>query len=251
MNPEPLVIVTRIGEEGRRLCDRVLAQGGAVLHLPLLRLEGPSDPDQTGAALRSMLPVDGLIVTSREGLRQLARLLEPTELEGIPLVVPGGGTASLAEELGLGPVFAPTGAGDSEAMLRLPCLRKVAAQRWLILAAPDGRRLLDQALADRGARVLRADVYQRVPVALESSQARCIDDATQLVTLVASGSALERLRESLGPARWDRLRQSPMVLPSRRLLDRARALGCTRALLSHGADDASMLEALASCPTES
>jgi len=241
---QPLILVTRMGLDGERLCRRLKAMDRQVLHLPLQRFEGPVDPALVRSQLSDLDSADGLIMTSREGVRRACDVLEDPFWFDLPLVVPGAGTAALARDCGFSRVECPSHGGDSEAMLSLDRLRQVKDQRWLVLAAPGGRRLLDETLARRGALVTRLDIYRRIDQALEPASLGALVRAPSLLILIASGSALQRLAEALPQPLWMRVQASPMVVPAERLRREARALGCQHVFLSAGADDRSMLEVL-------
>ena len=55
---------------------------------------------------------------------------------------------------------------DSEGLLELPALQELAGIDVGLVTAPEGRGLLAPALRERGAELLRADVYVREPIAL-------------------------------------------------------------------------------------
>lgn len=243
------VLVTRTGAEGLALARKVDELGFDALHLPLVRLQAVSDPERVRRQFLALPHLDGLIVTSREGVRQAAALGLLTDLRTTATVVPGQGTRALALELGLQRVDCPGGlSGSSEAMLAMATLQQVAATHWLILAASDGRRLLDRTLQARGAVVHRLTVYRRSPEPPDESAIETLCTGKDWVTLLASGSALERLATSLPTAAWDRLRQGTMVVPSDRLQALASERGVANVIVSAGASDEAMLAALKARP---
>src|SRR5690606_7695353 len=65
---------------------------------------------------------------------------------------------------GVSGVLAPTRM-DSEGVLALPALASLRGRQVALVTAPGGRGLIAPTLAARGAQVLRADVYERVPAA--------------------------------------------------------------------------------------
>ena len=69
-----------------------------------------------------------------------------------------------------------------------------------LVTAPEGRSFLTASLKQRGARVLRADVYDRVPVPPSPralGRLRQMPDSTPLFLALSSGLALEVLLDSL------------------------------------------------------
>jgi len=244
------VLVTRTGPEGQRLTSALIARGFDAHHLPLVRLAAVADPEQIRRDFHALPRLDGLILTSREGVRRSAALGLIDELKAIPTVVPGEGTRALARQFGLEQVSCPGRVGDnSEAMLATSALQAVAGRHWLILAASDGRRLLDEALQGRGAVVHRLTVYRRVfeppdPATLDALGAR-----RSWITLLASGGALDRLRAELPPELWERVSSGTFIVPSERLHARALALGVAKPIVSTGASDEAMIAAMTAATT--
>jgi uroporphyrinogen-III synthase len=245
-----VVIVTRTGSEGQQLAQRLTRRGLDALHLPLIRLEPVADGKGLRQAFRAVPRVDGLILTSREGVRQAAALGLLDALRTTPTVVPGEGTRALALELGLEQVDCPSApAGNSEAMLAMARLNRVHDQHWLILAARDGRRLLDTTLRARGAHVHRLTVYRRSREQPDPAAMDRLRRAERVTTLLASGSALDRLRADLPSDLWRKLCRGTMIVPSERLQARASALGIENPVMSAGASDDAMTAALIGSPS--
>lgn len=244
MNGPVRVLVTRSGRDGRALAERLGAGPLSVSHYAPVALHGPSDPDAVRRELQTLLPADRLVAPSAEALRQLVKLVAPNRLARTPVVVPGRGTARVAAALGFDRVHAPDRDGTSERILDLPILRSVAGLRVLILAAAGGRRLIQETLAQRGAEVHRVHVYRRLPVPAPAELLETLAATDDLVTFLASGGALDGLREQLSAAAWQTLTAGLVIAPSSRVADLARAAGCRHTVAAAGADDASMLAAL-------
>lgn len=244
MNDNPLVLMTRVGPSGKRLADSIRSLGLPVFHAELYRLEALDDMEKVSVAVSRALPVDLLVLTSQEGVRQARALAVGDQLIRLPTVVPGPGTASVAREAGFSCVFAPENDGNSEAMLALQALTEVSGKQVLILAASHGRRLIDQVLRQRGARVQRIDVYRRTPLPDQAGLVNQIQTARQLITLIASDGALQLLHEHLDAALWSKLVDGKVVVPSERIADNARRLGCHNVAMADGAGNRAMLDAL-------
>ncbi|TVS13762.1 MAG: uroporphyrinogen-III synthase [Wenzhouxiangella sp.] len=245
MNSPARILVTRSGAEGQALAGRLRAAGLAALHYAPVVLRGPADPDAIRRHLLALLPADCLVVPSAEALRRLVTLVDPGRLAGMPVVVPGRGTARVATALGLGNVLAPNDQGTSERILDLPALQAVDGRRVLILGASGGRRLIEQTLRERGAQVHRVHVYRRLPARPSADLLATLAAGDDLVALLASGGALEGLQRHFSTAAWRTLTSGLVIAPSRRVADLARAAGCRQVVGAAGADDHSMLTALA------
>ncbi|NDY94456.1 uroporphyrinogen-III synthase [Wenzhouxiangella limi] len=245
MKRDALILVTRSGDDGARLCRALQAHDFRARHFAPVRLDGPEDPERCRRELLSALPCDRLIVPSAEALRQAAALVGVEPLAGIALIVPGAGTARIARALGFTNVSHPASGGTSEQILRLPCLREADGLRVLVLAAAGGREALGRELDRRGATVQRLHVYRRLRQPIPSKLQAELLGCPEVITLLASGGALAALEAALGPAAWTHLASGLMIAPSPRVATLARAAGGDQVELADGADDASMLRALA------
>jgi uroporphyrinogen-III synthase len=239
-----LFLVTRTNPDGQSLLQKLGELGEDAVHCPPVRLSGPDDPGSVAAQLLELLPVDRIIATSAEALRQAVALIGPTAFADTPTVVPGPGTARVARQLGLSKLAFPEQGGTSEAMLTLPELDQVNNFKVLILAAAGGRRLLESRLRERSARVKRVHVYQRHDQPLPDDLEDRILVSNDLVTLISSGGALEALHRQLSKNAWHQLAAGRVVVPSERVMQLACKLDCQQVINALGADDAAMLRSL-------
>jgi len=157
----------------------------------------------------------------------------------------GAGTAAALRRAGVERVSAPTRM-DSEGLLSLPALVQVAGRSVGMVTAPGGRGLIAPTLAARGARVLRAEVYARVPVALSAQAlARLRALPGPLCLALSSGEALERILGALPDDLLPRLRGARVLAASERLAQLARAAGFDDVRVAADARPASLLAASA------
>jgi uroporphyrinogen-III synthase len=135
---------------------------------------------------------------------------------------------------------------DSEGLLELPVLQELAGLDVGLVTAPEGRGLLASALRGRGARLLRADVYAREPIALSPSALRRLS-ALKVPTFLALTSEAA-LRQVLAQAPGDiqaRLRAAPVIAASERLQRIAREAGFAEVGLAEGPRPRQLLAAMA------
>lgn len=138
---------------------------------------------------------------------------------------------------------------DSEGLLGLPALTEVTGMDIGLVTAPEGRSFLTESLQARGARVLRADVYDRVsvpPAPQAIARLRALPPGTPLVLALSSGLALEILVDSLPADITDRLRGALVTAASARLVELAQGLGFSAVVQGADARPASLLAAAAS-----
>ncbi|HVI25511.1 MAG TPA: uroporphyrinogen-III synthase [Xanthomonadaceae bacterium] len=205
----------------RRAAVRI---GARVLALSPWRI-APRDDAATRRALAAALAADVVLFTSPAAVRAATGLLRLRARRGQVWCAVGAGTAAALRRAGIADVQAPTRM-DSEGLLALPVLQALRGRSVGLVTAPGGRGTLAPALAQRGARVLRADIYARVPVRPSPvACARLRDLRARPWVAVGSGEALALLLAALPPEDAARLRAARVVAASERLRTLARAQG--------------------------
>jgi uroporphyrinogen-III synthase len=230
---------------GHNAVRRAAARHGArVLALSPWKL-ARRDDDATRAALRAALAAPRVVATSPAAVAA-ARALQPLRRRrGQQWLAVGAGTAAALRRAGIDDVVAPERM-DSEGLLALPALRGVRGVDVGLLTAPGGRGAIVPALRRRGARVLRADVYERVPVAPSPravAALRALDAPAWL--LAGSGEALAHLLRVLPDDAAAVLRRARIVVASERLAVLAREAGFARVVVAASARPADLVEAAA------
>ncbi|HJR72289.1 MAG TPA: uroporphyrinogen-III synthase [Luteimonas sp.] len=224
-------------------------QGARVFALSPWRLEFRDDP-ATRAALRAALAAGHVVFTSPAAVDAASTLrkLRP-KADQIWFAI-GQGTASALRRAGAAPLrIRVPQRMDSEGLLALAELQALRGEDVGLITAPGGRGMIAPALTRRGARVLRCDVYERVPVAWSAAtveKLRSLDQPQAWV--VSSGEALQRAAQTLPAAavRSDAL----AVVPSKRLAALASDLGFGRTLIAASARPADLVAALAQAAAE-
>jgi len=183
------------------------------------------DDDATREQLRQAQACDRLVFTSPAAATAAARLMPLGQLPAGSLVAVGQGTARTLMRHGAAAVQAPTRM-DSEGLLALPAMADLDGKRVALITAPGGRGMIAAQVQARGARLLRVDVYERVPLQVPATLwARLQALDTPTVLAASSGEALERVLPQLPPALRRRWREQPLVAASARLAALATTLG--------------------------
>jgi uroporphyrinogen-III synthase len=158
----------------------------------------------------------------------------------------GEGTASALHRAGVAHVTIPERGAHSEALLARPELQAVRDQEIGLLTAPGGRDLIAATLAERGARVLRAEVYRRSPVPITPARREALAALPRRsALLVSSAEALTVLWNALDDSERRALCRRPAVASSERLSAHLRTLGFARVVRAANARPAALLDALA------
>lgn len=228
---------------GDHAAMRRAAHGLRVVALSPWRIAVRDDAD-TRRALRDALAAKKIIATSPAAVRAAATLAPLRTGRGQAWYAIGTATAATLRRAGVDEVQAPERM-DSEGVLALPSLQALAGQRIGLLTAPGGRDRLAPALAARGAQVIRADVYARVPTTPDAAvlaRLRAIDGP--LVLPVSSGEALQRILAAVPDDIAERLRAACVIAASARLAVLARDAGCRDVRVAGGPRPAQLLAAV-------
>ncbi len=202
----------------------------------------PRNDATTRAALSVALSAPLVVATSPVAVRAAQALSPLREAAGQWFAV-GAGTALALRRAGVGQVHAPSRM-DSEGLLALPGLQELQGEDIGFVSAPGGRGLLVPALQARGARVLRADVYDREAVAPSPQSIVQLSQTTRPIALaLSSGEALQLALAALPAPALARLRQARVLAASERLAAMARELGFTDIAVARGPRPADLLAA--------
>lgn len=218
--------------------------GAAVVALSPWRLQMRDDP-ATRKALQAALQAQRVLFTSPAAVRAAAALASLQGLPGQHWIAVGSGTARALRRAGIALVQAPARM-DSEGLLDMPVLQDLDGTRLGLVTAPDGRNLLAPTLRARGAELLRADVYARIPVDLAVAALHRLRQLNAPAALaVSSGAALQRILQTAPADMLERLRQLPVATASQRLEEAARAAGFVDVMTAQGPTPQQLLAALA------
>jgi uroporphyrinogen-III synthase len=242
------VLVTRPEQQAMPLCRLLENQGASTLRLPAIEIKAMAEGRREAAArLGALEDFDVIIFTSANAVRFGAALLDrkrdPT------LVAMGPATARALNQAGYRVAVQPPQAFDSESLLRHPKLERPAGRRILIVKGADGRAFLEQELAQRGAQVMTADVYQRVPaVPSQAVLAALLDRFTAGAVQVVTATSVDIARSLLGmasPALREEFERVHWLVPGARVAAGVRECGLSAPLLqAESAEDQDLVTAL-------
>lgn len=201
------------------------------------------DDHSARAALQRSLAAPRVVFTSPAAASAAAALQPLRVAAGQQWLAVGAGTARVLRRAGAGDIPSPERM-DSEGLLAMPGLRDVDGLDVGLVTAPGGRGVIAATLARRGARVLRANVYERVPITPSPravARLRALESPAWL--LLSSGEALEQVIAALPADALDGLRRAGVVAASERLAMLARRHGLRLAAVAASAQPADMLAA--------
>ena len=218
--------------------------GGRLIALSPWRVTLRSD-DQARQALARALSAPRLLFTSPTAVRAATALLPLARKPDQTWIAVGSGTVAALRKAGIEGIDCPARM-DSEGLLALPALNDLQGIRIGLVTAPEGREVLSSALRERGAEVVRADVYAREPVALSVralGKLRTLDAPAALA--LSSGGALKQLVDRAPTEILRQLRKQPVVAASARLQQLARDAGFAEVELAEGPLSTQLIAAMA------
>jgi uroporphyrinogen-III synthase len=234
------VMVTRPAHQAENLCRLIEAAGGTAVRLPLQTIEPASQPAEAQRRIRSGPDgYDTWIFTSVNAVRHAAPMIE----QWAPRVVAiGPATADALAVAGAAEASTPLSGSSSEELLALPDFSDVHGRRILIVGGEGGREVLEAELAARGALVERAAVYRRVPLPYPPETLAAALRKSDVVVVTSAEALAHLLRLAPEAARASLLRK-PLVVPSARVVEKARELGFTSTRLAAAVADAALCAA--------
>lgn len=218
------VLVTRPEQQAMPLCRLLENQGAVAFRLPAVDIKPLQRGKELAARLGALENFDLIIFNSANAVRFGAALLD--QKRELCLAAIGPATAHALNQAGYRVAVQPAGGFDSDSLLAHPRLEHVAGQRILLVKGSRGRELLEQELDRRGAQVIAAEVYERVPSAPSESVLKALEEqfaagAVHVITATSVEIAVNLLdfatpvlREEFARAHW--------LVPSARV---AEALG--------------------------
>lgn len=222
------VLVTRPAAQSTELCRLLEASGLAPRLLPTLVIE-PLDSAAPTATLRAALPCDIAIFISANAVRHALPVIAAAG--GLPaqctVAAVGAASAAALHAAGFGPVLVPDARFDSEGLLALPELQQVAGRRVVILRGEEGRRLLAQTLAARGAQMHEVVCYRRRTDTGQAPRLAAWLAAGAIAVLTATSRAGYDALLELAGAQVSRLTALPLAVLAPALAEHARARGHT------------------------
>jgi uroporphyrinogen-III synthase len=237
------VLVTRPAAQCAVLCEEIVRQGGSAIPFPAVEIE-PVAVQTTVAAADYDLVVFVSVNAVEHGARQVSKGA------GTKIAAIGRATAAALAAAELAADIVPEAGFTSEALLAHPQLQLTGGARVLIVRGAGGRELLKETFIAQGMSVETREVYRRLRPQVDAGrvaeiEARWSDEGIDVVT-ATSMETLENLQAMLTERGRQLLSSTALLVPSRRIVAAAVSAGLRgEAIVAAGADDASMIGALA------
>lgn len=237
------VLVTRPAPQAAVLCEQIVKYGGRAFAFPAIEIQ----PIEASLA-QATWDHDLIVFVSVNAVAHGAPPMRKGASTRIAAI--GRATAAALAALQMPADVVPDAGFNSEALLAHPELRLTAGARVLIVHGEGGRELLQETFVAHGMAVETREVYRRVRPQIDEQaranlEAHWADEGIDVVT-VTSIETLHNLIAMLSERGRELLRETPLLVASRRIMDAAADAGLRGgAILAGGADDASMIGALA------
>jgi uroporphyrinogen-III synthase len=235
------VVITRPAQQGEHLAKLIEHEGGRPIVFPVISIEDVADRGKLDALVDRLDDFDiAVFISPNAAARGMAAILArrafPQRLTAAAI---GAGSARELKRHGVARVIVPQERSDSEALLELPELGRVAGKRVVIFRGEGGRPLLGDTLALRGARVTYAECYRRVRPQADIAPLREAWARGEIDAVVATSSeGLRNFHEMLDDAGRGALARTPLFVPHPRIAEAAGKLGIERVVMTAAGDEA-------------
>lgn len=238
------ILITRPQPDGEQLGSQLLAQGWSVCYQPLLDFAPGPDLTRLPAYLDTLTNTDIVIAVSRHAVNYASDYLQcqqrcwPTTPHYLAI---GTATATCWQQYGVD--AEPADPATSEGLLALPATHR--ARQALLLRGQSGRELLTKTLRQRKIPVHTLACYQRQALVWDGSDAIAAWQQHDIDLIqVTSVEQLSLLLANIPGKHVDWLTQRTLVVPSQRLAAAAKNLGFIHIIVTAGASNQALLDAL-------
>ncbi|HEY7987070.1 MAG TPA: uroporphyrinogen-III synthase [Methylophilaceae bacterium] len=238
------IVITRPQQQAQGLAEMISQAGGEPLLYPLLEIVGLDDYTTFDVVAADLENFDWAIFISSNAVQHgMQRLLSqralPADLKWAAI---GPMTAQELKGFGVEQVLTPAERFDSESLLKLPEMKAVKGQRFVIFRGVGGRDVLAAQLIKRGAEVVFAESYRRITPSLDITQLHGLWQNGHLhAIIVTSSEALRYLLEYVEANPW--LMEIALFVNHVRIAENAIKHGF-QVIVAQDLGDAGMLQAL-------
>jgi len=228
------VLVTRPAEQANTLSEALLAEGAAVVSLPVIEIEAIDPAIWTSMDLSEQTM---LVFVSRNAVQYFVAGFKGKLPEEIQCVAVGAATARCMLALDLRvDIQAPPPAG-SESLLALPAMQFMAGKQVMIVRGETGRELLADTLVARGATISYIEVYRRCVPSYD--EARIAEAMTVDWLVVTSVAGLENLCQIVNN---EAIKLKILLVVSTRIEQVAIGLGFQHVVVTEDVSDTAVVE---------
>jgi uroporphyrinogen-III synthase len=229
------------------LCRILESLGATTSRMPAIEIKPLKDRRALTEQLGVLENFDVILFSSANAVRFGVSFLD--QKRDLTLAAVGPATTRALNQAGYRVAIQPGDSFDSEALLAHSRLQHVSGHRILIIKGTHGRDLLQQELTRRGATVICAAVYERVPAALSAAALNAVQeqfaaDELQVITATSLEIAAALLEVAPPGLRYE-FERAHWLVPGERVASGLRELGLKAPLLyADSAQDQDLATAL-------
>ena len=237
------VLVTRPLESSRQLAVELVKFGLLPVVMPLYTFSARQPGNDMRSAWTASASRKLAVFTSPRAVEYGLSMIPGDQLNELEFAVVGSTTAGLLETAGHNVYLKAESGYTSEDLLKIPQLLADPGMA-VIFCAPAGRNTLAEGLQARGWTVVKAMVYERLPLKPESEQINTLRNAGDLVSIWTSISSLKLAEEHLPGEIWKKILQAPALVISTRIQHHLEQLGANRVELADGPGNSELLQSI-------
>ncbi|OFE12934.1 hypothetical protein PHACT_07095 [Pseudohongiella acticola] len=244
------VLLTRPQMQSASLVKAINSHGGQVCELPLIEIDPVDDPDACEAIKARILSLDqydAAIFISTNAARIALEWIDawwPQVPDGLAAYAVGPGTAQVLRALDW-PVNCSDKGVTSEDLLALPGLQNISGQRIALVRGVGGRELIAETLRERGATVDYLELYHRRTPDYGTDMLLTMIRQQQINAIVVTSAQILDVLLHFLQNDPTTITSIPVIVPSERIRQHAINAGVVRVINAGGANDETVLEALA------
>ena len=224
-----LILNTRPAHQQVELSSLLEREGAQILSFPVLDIVPHESAIARQRLTQQVSDYDILLFVSRNAVDNAFRYIDSNRFKpGLCFGVIGTATRlALAQWVTQLDSCLLAGAPyNSETLLEADALQQVSGKRVLILRGQEGRNLLGDELAARGAKVDYCEVYRReLPHYAASDFDHLVENAFPTLVVLTSNEGMHNLMKLVDSAAAEHLRRIPWLLISERMRESALKLG--------------------------
>ncbi|RYU46146.1 uroporphyrinogen-III synthase [Aliivibrio finisterrensis] len=238
------ILVTRPEQESQALCDALNQLGHPAISHPLLTIHPGKELSQLPELFSPLSDGDFLIAVSQHAVEHTQDYLQYHQIEwkkGLNYLAVGQKSAQHLRTYISDTVHFPT-PSDSEHLLALPVLNRVAGKKVLILRGNGGRDLIYQALEALGAEVNYCEAYQRKMTPFDGKlNAKKWQSQNINTIIITSGEQLAFFTSQFAGTDLDWVLHCRLLVPSERINQLGQQLGYQHIETVGGASNSDLL----------
>lgn len=239
------IIITRPESQSESLKNKILALHGNPILFPTITIASFEKNDPLQDVLTHINKYDIAVFVSINAVQNVAPSWPHHSKLKIAAI--GKSTARALQKYHISVDYFPDEIFNSESLLDLPVFQKVTGKNILLFSGEGGRNFLQDTLQNRGARVTKIPVYQRIMPQINVAIPYIMNSSHEFIIVVTSNESLLNLIKMFSkPFLQDWLYKIPILVISSRIHRYALELGFNPSLLilAKNATDEAILDAL-------